>query len=204
MEQNRSNKKMRTVLYLRVSSQEQVQNFSLANQEKFCREYCEKMGWEIAALFNEEGESAKSASRTQLLKLLDFCKENKGKIDVVLVYKFDRLARIAADHHMIKAQLIRYGISVKSVTEPVDNNSQGRLMENIYASFAQFDNDVRAERTKAGLKEKVSRQNKEKSRRGSRGCERTNERENTSRTHLFRSKRGGKDFCTKNRRTCSG
>ena len=44
----------------------------------------------------------------------------------------------------IKAALMKYGVRVVSVTEPIDAKPEGRLLETILAGFAQFDNDVRA------------------------------------------------------------
>ncbi len=146
---------MRAIAYTRVSTKEQVEGYSLTYQEDLCKEYCDKQGWEIVKVFQEQGESAKTADRTQLTKLLEYCRENKGKVDILLVHKLDRLARASADHHGIRALLSRYGMILRSVSENIDETSNGRFMENIYAAVAQLDNDVRAERTKEGLKERV-------------------------------------------------
>jgi hypothetical protein len=45
------------------------------------------------------------------------------------------------------------GISLRSATEPIDDTSTGKLMEGVLAAFAQFDNDCRSDRTRAGMKE---------------------------------------------------
>ncbi len=150
-----SAKIMNVILYTRVSSKEQLQGFSLSSQEKLCREYAERQGWNVIEVFQEEGESAKTADRTQLLKLLEYCVRNKGKIDAVLVYKVDRVARVSADHHSIRAALSRCGMVLRSVMENIDETSTGKFMENMFAAVAQFDNDVRADRTREGLKERV-------------------------------------------------
>ena len=52
----------RAVIYLRVSSEEQVDNFSLSTQEDICRKEAEKRGYEIIEIFEEKGRSAKSIS----------------------------------------------------------------------------------------------------------------------------------------------
>ena len=54
------------LIYVRVSSQQQVGNFSLEVQEEACRAYCHAKGWPIARVFVEEGQSAKTTERTQL------------------------------------------------------------------------------------------------------------------------------------------
>jgi DNA invertase Pin-like site-specific DNA recombinase len=148
-------KNMVAVTYIRVSTKEQVDNFSLDFQDKECTEFCQKQAWKLDRIFREEGESAKTANRPELLKLLEYCQKNKGKIDVVLVYRLDRISRNSSDYHAIRATLAKYGIVLRSVTEPISESSQGRFMQNIYAAVAQLDNDVRAERTKEGLKERV-------------------------------------------------
>ena len=100
----------------------------------------------------EEGESAKTTDRTKLIELLDYCRENKGKINHVVVYRIDRFSRQQYDYVVLAAQLKKYGATIKSATEPIADDSTGKLMEHILSAFAQFDNDVRAERTVAGMK----------------------------------------------------
>ena len=146
---------MNVILYTRVSTKEQTENFSLSSQEKVCREYADKHGWNVLEVFQEEGESAKTANRTQLLNLLTCCAKNKGKIDAVLIYKVDRISRNSGDYQLIKAALSRCGVVIRAATETIDETPQGRFMENLFAAVAQLDNDNRSERTKAGLKERV-------------------------------------------------
>ena len=50
---------------------------------------------------------------------------------------------------------MKYGVRIVSVTEPIDANPEGKLMETILAGFAQFDNDIRATRTVQGMKRKL-------------------------------------------------
>ena len=58
------------VIYVRVSTKEQTVNLSLPTQLKACEEYCQRQGFHVLARFREEGESAKTADRTALQKLL--------------------------------------------------------------------------------------------------------------------------------------
>ncbi len=148
-------KTMKAILYTRVSTKEQVENFSLSSQEKACREYAQRQEWEVIEVFKEEGESAKTANRTELIKLIEYCRKNKGLVDVLLVYKFDRFSRSSADHHTVKAILLKLGVKVRSATELVDDTPGGKFMESIFSAAAQFDNDTRSERTKAGMLEKL-------------------------------------------------
>jgi site-specific DNA recombinase len=146
---------MNTVVYCRVSSKEQIEGTSLEMQEAACREYARAKNLRILKVFVEQGESAKFADRTQLVELIDFCRENKGAVHSLLVWKIDRFARNVTDHFSVKATLGKYGVGIVSVTEPIDTNPEGKLMETILAGFAQFDNDIRAVRTVQGMRRRL-------------------------------------------------
>jgi site-specific DNA recombinase len=148
------NQLKRAVIYVRVSTKEQVdEGNSLNTQEKLCREYCIKNGYEVVIVYIEQGESAKTALRTELQKMLLFCSDKKNKIDAVIIYKLDRLSRNTDDYSQLRILLKRYGVEIKSTSEYFENTPQGKFMENMFANVAQFDNDVRAERCAGGMKD---------------------------------------------------
>jgi len=140
------------VIYIRVSTKEQTENLSLPTQLRACEDYCHREGLDVLARFKEEGESAKTADRTELQKLLTFCRTNKGRVHFVVVFNLTRFARDKYDHFALRSLLQSLGISLRSATEPIDDTSTGKLMEGVLAAFAQFDNDVRSDRTCAGMK----------------------------------------------------
>lgn len=140
------------VVYIRVSTKEQTENLSLSTQLQACEDYCRREGYEVVSRFREEGESAKTADRTELQRLLDYCRLHKGKVSFVVVYNLTRFARDKYDHFALRALLKGLGISLRSATEPIDDTSTGKLMEGVLAAFAQFDNDLRSERTRAGMR----------------------------------------------------
>ncbi|MBY0495700.1 MAG: recombinase family protein [Cyanobacteria bacterium] len=140
------------VIYVRVSTKEQTENLSLPTQLRACEEYCRREGYEVLERFKEEGESAKTTDRSQLQNLLKYCRTRKGKVHFVVVYNLTRFAREKYDHFALHAHLKSLGISLRSATEPIDDTSTGKLMEGVLASFAQFDNDVRSDRTRAGMR----------------------------------------------------
>lgn len=151
------NKLIRAVIYCRVSTKEQVEEGnSLITQERNCREYASKYGYEVAEVFIEMGESAKTADRTELQKLFRFCSTKKNNIQAVIAYKIDRISRNTDDYSQIRLLLKRYGIEIKSTSEYFENSPAGRFMENIIANVAQFDNDVRTERSVGGMKQAIS------------------------------------------------
>ena len=87
------------VIYLRVSSEEQVENFSLGTQEEICRREALRRQFEVVEVFREEGRSAKTITgRPTLIKLLEFCRKNRRTVDAVFVYRVDRLSRQTADY----------------------------------------------------------------------------------------------------------
>jgi site-specific DNA recombinase len=146
---------MNAVIYCRVSSKEQVEGTSLESQEIACRDYAQRDHLNVMHVFVDRGESAKFADRPQLLEMIAFCGNRQNAVGELLVWKVDRLARNVGDHFSIKAGLLKHGVRVVSVTEPIDAKPEGRLLETILAGFAQFDNDVRAARTVQGMRRKI-------------------------------------------------
>jgi site-specific DNA recombinase len=140
------------VIYVRVSDPRQAENLSLATQLRTCEEYCHRQGLEIVERFREQGESAKTADRTELQRLLQYCRTHKGKVQFVVVFNLTRFAREKYDHFALRAHLKSLGISLRSATEPIDDTATGKLMEGVLAAFAQFDNDCRSDRTRAGMR----------------------------------------------------
>lgn len=143
----------RAVIYLRVSTEEQVENYSLDTQEDICRKEAARKGFNVVEVFREEGRSAKTIlGRPVLIKLLEYCRKNKGKVHAVFVYRIDRISRQTADYLAIRKKLAESEVIVISATEPTGNSPTEKLVETILAGFAQLDNDVRSERTRNGMR----------------------------------------------------
>lgn len=146
----------KAVIYIRVSTDEQAVNgLSLQGQEKSAREYCRNNNIEVAEVFCDAGESAKTANRPQLIASIKYCTEHYKEIDYYLVWKFDRLARKVYDAAVIDATLQKLGIQLCSATEPINDSPIGSLTKTMLAGFAQFDNDVRAERSTSGVRRRI-------------------------------------------------
>jgi len=147
---------MKSIIYCRVSTKEQVKKgYSLGNQKKECTKFAESNGYSIDKPFIEEGESAKTQQRTQLQKLIRYSEDNKEHLSALIIWKYDRLARRLEDQIELVKTLSQLGIRVLSVTENNEENAVGNLMRNIIGSFAQYENDVRAERTIGGMKRAI-------------------------------------------------
>ncbi|ETB63829.1 MAG: site-specific recombinase [Parcubacteria bacterium RAAC4_OD1_1] len=143
------------VIYLRVSSREQITNFSLESQEKVCREYCRRNGYEVLQVFREEGESAKTVNRTELQKMIRFCEINKRQISKIVFYNVSRMSRVAADYLILKRNFKKHDISVVSATEGFDESPSGKLQETMLSAFAEFDNNQRSDKTKEGMQTRL-------------------------------------------------
>jgi DNA invertase Pin-like site-specific DNA recombinase len=142
------------VIYCRVSTKEQVEEGnSLATQERICRDYAHKNGYDIAEIFIEQGESAKTDKRTEWRRLMGYCTDPKNSISAVIAYKIDRISRNTYDYSHIRLNLKRYKVEIKSTSEYFEDTPAGRFMENIIANVAQFDNDVRTERSVGGMRD---------------------------------------------------
>lgn len=143
------------IIYCRVSSQEQVDGTSLESQERMCREYAKRENIAVLDVFIDRGESAKTADRTEFIKAISFCSQKKNKVDTFIVYKIDRFARNQFDHMSVRETLRKYGTELRSVTEPIDSTPMGKMMEGILSTFAEFDNNVRTERSTNGMRERL-------------------------------------------------
>ena len=146
----------KSVVYLRVSTEDQVENYSLDTQESICKKEAEKRGTEILKTFREEGKSAKTISgRPALLEMLAFCQKNKKVVDMIIVYRLDRVSRQTADYLAIRKKLAECEIKLVSATEPTGNSPTEKFVETMLAGFAQMDNDVRGERSKNGMRARL-------------------------------------------------
>lgn len=143
----------KAVIYLRVSTEEQVDNYSLDTQNDICTREAERRGYTISHTFREEGRSAKNIhGRPALIEMLEYCRKHKKEIDAVIVYRLDRISRQTADYLAIRKKLFECEIMLISATEPTGNSPTEKFVETMLAGFAQMDNDVRGERSRNGLR----------------------------------------------------
>ena len=141
----------RCALYTRKSSEEGLeQDFnSLDAQRAACAAYVKSQaseGWRaLETRYDDGGFSGGSMERPALKRLLaDIA---AGKVDVVVVYKIDRLTRALADFVRIVELFDRHEVSFVSVTQAFNTtSSMGRLTLNVLLSFAQFEREVTGER----------------------------------------------------------
>jgi DNA invertase Pin-like site-specific DNA recombinase len=162
--------KKRCAVYCRVSSDERLtQSFnSLDAQREAGRAYIASQraeGWTaVEGDYVDPGYSGGTLERPALKRLL--ADIEAGRIDIVVVYKIDRLTRSLTDFARMIDIFERHGVSFVSVTQQFNTTtSMGRLMLNILLSFAQFEREVTGERIRenevsaqANLRSRLSRE----------------------------------------------
>lgn len=147
---------MNAIISCRVSAKEQAEKgYSLEGQEKACCEFAKSQGFEVDRVFIERGESAKTQDRTQLQSFIKYCIQNKKQLSALIIWKLDRLARNLSDQTELLKNFSSLGMRIYSATENNENNATGKLMRNIIGTFAQFENNLKSERTTNGMKQAI-------------------------------------------------
>ena len=144
-------RKMRCAIYARKSSEEGLEQAfnSLDAQREACAAFVlsqKHEGWTVVpALYDDGGFSGGTMDRPALQRLLSDIRQHK--VDVVVVYKIDRLTRSLFDFAKIVEAFDARGVSFVSITQQFNTTtSMGRLTLNVLLSFAQFEREVAGER----------------------------------------------------------
>ena len=146
-------RKLRCAVYTRKSTEEGLDKAfnSLQAQREACEAYIASQrseGWALVRdAYDDGGFSGGTLERPALRQLLADIEE--GLVDVVVVYKIDRLSRSLMDFSKLVEVFDRSGVTFVSVTQSFNTTtSMGRLTLNILLSFAQFEREVIAERVR--------------------------------------------------------
>lgn len=151
----------RAVSYLRVSTKRQAERggdaegFSIPAQRDANRKKAQAMGAFIVKEFVDRGESARSANRPELQRMLEYIRENE--VDFVIVHKIDRLARNREDDVAINRQFNEANVTLVSTTESIDQSPSGMLLHGIMSSIAEFYSRNLANEVLKGMSEKAKR-----------------------------------------------
>ncbi len=141
----------RTVLYIRVSSEEQArEGVSLADQETRLKGYSLAMNLGAVEVVRDEGWSAKSLRRPGVEALLSAVR--KGEVAAVVVAKLDRLTRSRKDLEDLLALFASRGVALHSLGERLDTSSaSGRFFIAMLGALAALEREQVGERTSAAM-----------------------------------------------------
>jgi DNA invertase Pin-like site-specific DNA recombinase len=141
----------RVAIYTRVSSAEQALNgTSLAVQEEVLRAFAEAQGWAIVGVWSDKGVSGAKAEadRPQLAALMTVART--GQVDVLLVDKWDRMARNLNAQTTLWGELDTLGVEYVSRSEPASSGPAGEFVRNVMAAVAQDERQRIRARTISG------------------------------------------------------
>lgn len=140
----------RVVGYVRVSTDNQIENYSIEEQNDRIKAFCKAKDWNLTNIYTDGGYSGGNTNRPALLQMLKDI-EN-GLIDMIIVYKLDRLSRSQKDTLMlIEDNFISSNVNFVSISENFDTSTPfGRAMIGILSVFAQLEKDQITERFTMG------------------------------------------------------
>lgn len=136
--------------YVRVSTDNQIENYSIEEQVQRLKSYCNAMDWNNYKFYKDPGHSGGNTNRPGLTHLLSDIKD--GKINMVVVYKLDRLSRSQKDTLiLIEDEFLSRGVEFTSVSEKFDTSTPfGRATLGMLSVFAQLEKDQITERFTMG------------------------------------------------------
>lgn len=146
---------LKAASYERVSSDEQArEGFSLEVQGEKNVAHIKIQGWELCDRYIDAGKSAKNLKRPDMQRLLKDI--DRGKINVVVVHKLDRLTRNVGDLHELLSLFEKKEIKLVSITENIDTSSaMGRMFVYMLGIFAQWYRENLSEEVVKGQKKRA-------------------------------------------------
>ena len=145
---------MRVCLYTRISTDEENQPTSLHSQRERLEAFVRSQeGWQVVA-HEEDRATGTKLDRPGLQAALELARH--GKIDLLLVYRVDRLSRKVKQLALVAEELDRLGVALRSATEPFDTGAAaGRMMLQMLAVFAEFEHATIVDRVTAGIERRA-------------------------------------------------
>lgn len=145
--------------YIRVSDERQDE-FSPDSQLKLIRDYCSRNDIELPdeLIFYDDGISAKSVKkRTQFNDMIALAKQKEKPFSMILVWKFSRFARNQEESIVYKSLLRKNGVDVISVSEPIQDNPFGGLIERIIEWMDEYYLIRLSDEVRRGMTERATR-----------------------------------------------
>lgn len=129
----------KVAIYCRVSTQEQAEEgYSLEEQQRLIREYCQQKNYEVAMVYEDAGISGKDIRhRPAMQQLLEDA--SKKKFHLVMSWKINRISRKLSDAIKIVETLEKYGIGYQSYSEPFESSTPaGKMQFQMMALVGEF------------------------------------------------------------------
>lgn len=154
-----NDEKMRVAVYLRISNRERaLLGYGLDVQKNKIMDYLKlyEISYSKVKIYVDDGYSAKNMNRPQMNKLISDIKS--GEIDIVYIYKLDRLARNVIDTYKFIDMLINNKCSLVAILDRIDiQTANGRLLVGVLAIMAQWELETITERTADGIAQMVEK-----------------------------------------------
>ena len=142
----------RAVAYGRFSSNNQ-RDESIDAQLRAIRDYCERENIQLVEIYTDEAQTATTDMRDDFKNMIDDIFAGRVDVDTVLVHKFNRFARNKYDSAIYKKRLRDIGIKVVSVTQPIDDSPEGRILESLIEAMDEYYSENLALEVKKGMLE---------------------------------------------------
>ena len=147
---------MKCVLYPRVSTEMQVDGFSLDGQRNSLKRFADREEMIVVDIYEDAGKSGKSIEGRPAFKKMLSDIENGLQIDYILVYKLSRFGRNAADILNSLEFIQSYGINLICIEEGIDSaQASGKLLISVLSAVAEIERENIIEQTMNGRKEKA-------------------------------------------------
>ena len=147
---------MKCVLYPRVSTEMQIDGFSLDGQRTSLKRYADREEMVVVDIYEDAGKSGKSIEGRPAFKKMLSDIENGLQIDYILVYKLSRFGRNASDILNSLEFIQSYGINLICIEEGIDSSqASGKLLISVLSAVAEIERENIIEQTMNGRKEKA-------------------------------------------------
>ena len=135
----------KVAIYVRVSTK---RDQTTENQRIELQKYCERQGWQVADVYDDSGISGSKSDRPAVARMMKDAAQ--GKVQVVCVWKIDRLARSVADLLNILSTLRSHGVDFVSTTQAIDTTTScGKMVMVFLGAIAEFERDLIIERVRS-------------------------------------------------------
>ena len=143
----------RVAIYARVSTEMQAEEeIPITGQVEECQRFAASKGWEVVAIYKDEGYTGRNIQRPAFSEMLSIVKQKPRPFDKVVTWKGSRIARNVQDRLACQALLQKQGIDIVSPNEPEFQGSTRVLMVPIMAAIDEYQSYLIGEDTLRGLK----------------------------------------------------